>query len=204
MNTTHKPNWWYLWCVWVAASVAGFGLPAIGFQGLGLCLTQATPAVLGALIFCGTAGVGASLPGFLHYFILRDWFPRAAWWILASGAGSISGFILLGWGLAVADTGTGIVHEYVLPNLAFGGAGAVVGTMQWLVFRRWFSRAGWWVAASTMSWLGATYVYALSTRGNDVNVPLGGILSGAVSGAITGLVLILLWRNTPANQTPAK
>jgi hypothetical protein len=46
----------------------------------------------------------ATLPGFLHWLILRHWFSGAGWWILASGAGSLVGFVPLGWALAVADT----------------------------------------------------------------------------------------------------
>jgi hypothetical protein len=107
---------------------------------------------------------------------------------------------VLGWGIAAADTGGGIVDEIVVPNLAFAGAGAVVGVSQWLVLRRWVSRAGWWILASSISWLGATYVYVSLTRANDVNVPFGGAVSGALSGAIMGLVFVWLLRNTSADE----
>jgi uncharacterized membrane protein len=91
----------------------------------------------------------------------------------------------------------------VVPNLAFVGAGTVVGVLQWLVLRRWVSHAGWWILASSISWVGATWVYVSLTRANDVNVPLGGAVSGALSGAIMGLVLVQLLRNAPANEPSA-
>jgi hypothetical protein len=191
-----KPIGWALWLQWVAASTAGFAVAATAFGALGTWLTDITPAFLRALTYCGTFGVGASLPGFLHWLILRRWFARAGWWILASGVGSILGFVVLGWGVAVGDTGGGIVREWIVPNLAFSAAGAVVGTMQWLVLRRWVSCSGWWVLASIVSWVGATYVYASLTRANDVYLPLGGAAAGIVSGAIMGLVLLWLMRHT--------
>jgi len=203
MNTADRPLWWRVWCLWVAGSMAGFALVAAGFRGVGTVAGGGTSALLGACAIIVAAGVGASLPGFLHWLILRQWFPRAGWWILASGVGSMLGFLLTGLGLAPADTGSGIVRERIIPTLAFCGAGATVGTLQWLVLRNWISRAGWWVLASAASWWGAAWVYALLTRGNDVNLLLGGIASGAFSGAVTASILIWLWRrSTVSQETP--
>lgn len=200
MTIIQKLVSWIFWFLWVVASTVGFTVAATAFTGIGDIVAETTPSLLGAAIFCTTAGTGASLPGFLHWFILRRWFPRAAWWIFASGAGSILGFIVLGWGLAVADTGRGIVDTIVLPNMAFVGAGTAVGVLQWLVLRRWVSRAGWWILASSVSWAGATWAYASITRANDVNVPLGGAVSGAISGVIMGLVLVWLLRKMSPDE----
>ncbi len=193
---------WSLCLLWIAASAVGFAVAATAFAGIQKLVPETTPAFLRAAIFCGTAGVGASLPGFLHWLILRRRFSRAAWWIAASGAGSILGFIVLGWGLAVADTGVGIAAGIVVPGLSFAVAGAVAGVLQWLVLRRWVSHAGWWILASSIAWVGATYAYLTLTRGNDVFVPVGGAVSGMVSGAITGLVLIWLLQNSLTDDRP--
>jgi hypothetical protein len=152
---------------------------------------------MGALISCVTVVAGVSLPGVLHWLILRRWFPRAGWWILASGAGSLAGFFILGVGIAGADTGQGFlfIGERYVFDAAAALAGSVVGAAQWFVLRQWVARAGWWIFASSVSWLGATNVYAFLTRANDFRLTLGGAAAGLLSGAIMGLVLVWLMRS---------
>src|SRR4029077_17181868 len=129
----------------------------------------------------------ATLPGFLHWLILRRWFPRAGWWVLASGAGTLLGYLAMGWGLGVADTqGETAFARFAVPA-SMVIAGAVLGTLQWLVLRGWVLRAGWWVLASSVSWTAAEYAYLMLTRGSDVHLVLGAAVSGALSGAIMGL-----------------
>jgi hypothetical protein len=189
---------WGFWLQWVTASAAGFAVAATAFWAMGRLLGYTTPPWLGVLISIVVAVAGVSLPGFLHWLILRRWFARAGWWILASSVGSLVGFLILGVGLAGADTGHGflfISDSYVV-DVAAILAGAAVGAMQWSVLRQWVGRAGWWVLASSVSWFGATYVYVFSTRANNVSLPLGGAAAGVLSGAITGLVLVWLMRQT--------
>ncbi len=189
---------WGVWLQWTAASTVGFAVAATAFRAMGTLLTDTTPAWVGGLISTVVAVAGVSLPGFLHWLILRRRFARAGWWILASGVGSLVGFLIQGVGLAGADTGQGflfISDRYVV-DVAAIFAGAVAGAMQWLVLRQWVGRAGWWVLASSVSWFGATYVYVFSTRANDVHLPLGGAAAGILSGTIMGLVLVWLMRHT--------
>jgi hypothetical protein len=195
---------WGLWLQWVAASTAGFAVASAAFWGMGWVLTTKAsstpaPALVGALISCATVLAGVSLPGFLHWLILRRSFARAGWWILASGMGSLVGFLILGVGIAGADTAQGFlfISERFVFDAAAVLAGAMVGAMQWLALRQWVGRAGWWVLASSISWLGATDVYAFLTRANDVQLTLGGAASGILSGAIMGSLLVWLMRNSP-------
>jgi hypothetical protein len=87
-------------------------------------------------------------------------------------------------------------------GVAFAFAGALAGTIQWIILRRWFPRAGWWVLISSVSWAAAGLAYVLLTRGNDVGIPIGGAVSGALSGGITGLGVVWLLRARPDHPDP--
>jgi hypothetical protein len=111
----------------------------------------------------------AALPAFLHWLILRRLFARAGWWIPASVVGSFLGYIPLGVGIAGADTGQGFlfISERYVFGVGCAVAGAVAGTLQRLILRRWVSRAGWWVLASSISWVAAALMFGYLTRGAD-------------------------------------
>jgi hypothetical protein len=159
------------WLLWVAASAAGFALGAAAFWAMGQAQRTDAASLVRALAFAVTAVIITTSPGFLHWLILRQRFPRAAWWVPASGIGSVFGFIMLSWGITVADTLGGdtdfwpVIYGWVVPALAAAFGGALAGTMQWFVLRRWVAYAGWWVPVSGISWVVATWAYALVTRG---------------------------------------
>lgn len=161
---------------------------------MGRLVADASPALLFAASRVTIVVVAVTLPSFLHWLILRRWFSRAGWWVLASTVGSLLGFIPLGLALAVADTHGDTVFARIAAPAAIALAGAVAGVVRWLVLRRWVSRAGWWILASTISWFGVTFAFMSLTRGADVHLFLGGSVSGALSGVITGLALVwLIW-----------
>jgi hypothetical protein len=182
--------------LWMAASTVGFALGSIAHENAEKLLTDATPAVIALTITVGLYPLVATLPGFLHWLILRRWFPQAGWWVLASGAGSLLGFLVMGWGLGVADTQDGMTFARFAVPASMAVAGAAVGTLQWVVLRRWVPRAGWWVLASSISWAAAEYAYLRLTRAGDVRLLWGAVVSGTLSGTITGLALVGLMRNT--------
>jgi hypothetical protein len=195
MTHASKQAGWGFWLLWMAASTVGFALGSTVYGNAGKLLTDATPAVIALTVTVGLYPLVATLPGFLHWLILRRWFPHAGWWVLASGAGSLLGYFVTAWGLGVADTqGETTFARFAVPA-SMAVAGAAVGTLQWVVLRRWVSRAGWWVLASSISWVVAEYVYLEMTRASDVHLLLGAAVSGALSGAITGLTLVGLIRN---------
>jgi hypothetical protein len=71
----------------------------------------------------------------------------------------------------------------------FGFLGTAMGTLQWLVLRRHFSQAGWWVAASAV---GGTLVgIGGASYGSKVQVNLVILYSlvGIILGALQWLVL---------------
>jgi hypothetical protein len=196
MNHASQPPGWSFMLLWIAASTVGFALGSTAHGNAGTLLTDATPAVITLVVTIGLYPLVATLPGFLHWLILRQWFPRAGWWVLASGAGTLLGYLAMGWGLGVADTqGETTFARFAVP-VSMVVAGAVVGTLQWLVLRQWTKRAGWWVLASSISWVAAEYAYLKLTRANEGHLLLGGAVSGSISGAITGLSLVGLMRKT--------
>jgi hypothetical protein len=207
----HQPSAGF-WLLWVATSTAGFVLGAAAFLAWGQLNRTDAASPVRTLAFAVTALTVTTSPGFLHWLILRQRFAHAAWWIPASGIGSVLGFIMLSWGFAVADTRGGdtgfwpIVFGWVVPALAATFAGALAGTMQWFVLRRWVAHAGWWLAVSSIGWVVATWAYVLVTRANDVHLLEGAAVSGMLSGAITGLGLVSLARSTvrwPATAGPS-
>src|SRR5262245_53634936 len=123
MTPASKQAGWGFGLLWMAASTVGFALGSIAHENAGKLLTDAPPAVIALMITAGLYPLIATLPGFLHWLILRRWFPRAGWWVLASGAGSLLGFLVMGWGLGVADTqeGTSFGRFAVPASMAVAG-----------------------------------------------------------------------------------
>jgi hypothetical protein len=193
---------WGFWFLWVAASTAGFALGAAAFWALGEAHREDASIAVRTIVFVLMGVIVTTSPGFLHWLILRQRFPHTGWWIPASGVGSVLGFVMLLWGVAVADTRGGdrgfwpITYGWVVPILAVALGGAVAGTLQWFVLRRWVAHAGWWIPISSISWVASTSTYVSLTRANDVHLLFGAVISGALSGAITGLALVSLLRTT--------
>jgi hypothetical protein len=189
-----------LWLMWVVASSVGFASALGAFLVYSDAGRGDFSAGVSTIGFFLTALIVTISPGFLHWLILRQRFSHAGWWIPASGIGSVLGFIMLTWGIAVADTKGGdvgfwpIFHGWVAPGAAVLIGGALAGTMQWLVLRRWVANAGWWIPASSIAWVAVTWTYFTLTRGNDVRLFLSAAASGALSGAIMGLTLVWLLR----------
>ncbi|HVS35982.1 MAG TPA: hypothetical protein VMS17_10420 [Gemmataceae bacterium] len=225
---------WGVWPLWVAASAAGGALGAAAFWGQGRLIdaTRDNP-ILPSVTWPLSVLVILALPAFLQWLILRRRFPRAGWWIPASAAGSLAGFLFVAWAIAMADTEQGAPaflrgHSFfraaigaatadteqgriaflrlAVPGLILLG-GAVAGALQWLaalpwlVLGRWAASAVWWALASSIGWLGATWLFLSVTRAGDAQPAglfflLGGAASGALAGAVTGLALVWLLRDT--------
>jgi hypothetical protein len=209
MIVSRQPVFWGVWPLWVAASAAGGALGAAAFWGQGRLIDATRDNLLVHYVTWPLSVlVVLALPGFLQWLILRRWFPRAGWWILASAAGSLAGFLFVAWALALADTEQGgpAFVRVAFPALILLG-GAVAGALQWLaalpwlVLGRWAASAASWVLASSISWLGAVWLFLSITRAGDAQPAslyffLGGAASGALSGAVTGLALVWLLRDT--------
>jgi hypothetical protein len=88
------------------------------------------------------------LTGALQYWLLRHYLPRMGWWVLVTVAGWFLGGLLialhgwLGW----------INPPLNYMDLIFLIMGLAIGSSQWLLLRRRFARAGWWIAANVTGW----------------------------------------------------
>jgi len=116
-------------------------------------------------------------------------------WVLASIVGW--------WALSLPVSAIAPVVG-AMPVVSGSIVGAGVGIMQWLVLRRRFHRAGWWVLASTMGWavgwaVGqnliepvtmflAKYEEALGGR-SVVTLSVLGVMVGGVAGIMQWFVL---------------
>ncbi len=199
MTVARKHVGWGLWLQWVVATTLALSLNAAAIGVMGRALDKTGSVSISFVVYGMTLVVLAFLPGSLQWVVLRQWVPRSGSWVLVSGVGSFLGFLaaILGMNLAIGVAGGEDGSAYImLPGfgLAFASAGALAGTIQWIVLRRWVCRAGWWLLISSASWAVAGLAYLLLTRGNDVALPLGGAVSGAISGGITGLGIVWLLR----------
>jgi hypothetical protein len=103
-----------------------------------------------------------------------EWGP-ALWWVLATTVGWVVGF-------AVCEAFKDFVESF---NSDGAVIGVSIGIMQWLVLRRHFNRAGWWVLASVTGFaVGKALGDALAQA--DVGA-VGLALSGAAIGTSLGI-----------------
>ena len=114
----------------------------------------------------------------------------AAQWFLASALGVATGlsfYLMAVTGVVIDlptqpdDTLGGLWELLVVSGLA----GAAAGVVQWMMLRRFVSRAGWWVASTSVGWLTAIIWWIMT----DYVAAAGGVATGYVTGAFQWLVL---------------
>ncbi|MEW6637543.1 MAG: hypothetical protein AB1425_12115 [Actinomycetota bacterium] len=212
-----------LWLRWVLAnslaetvglgSAFGVGLvlfPYLQAPGALVALATASIAVLAGTLIEGT------VVGTAQWLVLRRPLPGMRWraWVVATAAGAFVAWTLgmLPGTLMSANPGTGGTEAaepgeaVVLALAALMGlvAGAILGTPQWFVLRRYVPRAALWVPANALAWapgMVLAFVAADFSFSGDVGTvtvvlavaTLAAI--GAVVGAIHGAVLLWLLRN---------
>lgn len=167
---------WRVWFLWLVATAYGWG------QGVYWgWFADDEPKTLERIpldIVAGYGGVvtGGLLVGVLQWLVLRRHLTGASRWVSAGfGAVLAVGVVIFGVGAVDSDVG------WIVGVSLFG---TTVGVLQWLVLRSQVSRAGWWVAASTLGW-------AAGMPFGDINGPPG---LGAVYGAVTATTLVWLLR----------
>lgn len=115
--------------------------------------------------------IGVAL-GIFQWIILQQRLRDAWQWILATA---------LGWSFG------SIIVMFFMPNAMDFIAGVVIGittgTAQWLILRKEFYWAGWWIVINVVAW----------TTGLAL-LP-GILLTGVVAGLVTGTAIALLSQN---------
>lgn len=197
---------------WVVAWVAGYLLSSLFISGI-MAFTAIYPINTTAgfeLVFALLVGLGFSLP---QWFVLRHYFRKVHWWIVATALGSLAAPLLIKWvatpmlntlaapsvwsiaPIFVTDTADTIAQAICY--------GVTIGTAQWLFFRTQnIERATAWIVAtiiaSILSYLvPRPYMSAFIQRTNG-SLPLMYTLlaiaatsvQGIIKGCLTGYVLV--------------
>lgn len=193
---------WKFWFRWLLATTTGW---MIGLVILALIPeTTATLVARPALVEAALLMLSGTLSSVLQWLILRQHIRRAGWWVPASAAGWLGGFVLFLLftvpsvsvvGMSTATTGP--LLRLSLGAMAGAGVGAATGVLQWLILRRQIRQAGGWVVVSIAAWLLGFVALVLASQATSVTFLGVGTLVGVVVGGITGAAQVLLWRPPP-------
>jgi hypothetical protein len=194
-----------LWARWTLATMAGealgFAVPAtVGAVAYGLGVPDAATV---PLALAAGAGEGATL-GFAQSRVLRREILgfESRDWIFATAVAAA-----LGWavGMPLGIYGGSLPTVALIAGTIAAGAVLLtaVGGAQWLVLRRYLSKAELWIPANALAWLlGLTVPFAAMSLVDEVDpaalVLVVGVISGLGMGfvvaASTGLALVRLLR----------
>lgn len=146
--------------------------------------------------------------GIAQWVVLRNYIKSSIWWIPTSGLGWILGFFLMIFTKDILNpvvdylTSVSGFWEVFWLNIIHEPVNfAVFGFAQWLVLRRHFRYAFWWILASTLSGVirggVGSYVCAATCKFGGGSISNG--ISWAASGVITGILLVWLVNNHRQN-----
>ncbi|HLA97748.1 MAG TPA: hypothetical protein VJL34_04790 [Anaerolineales bacterium] len=207
-----------LWLRWVEANAFGevFGLGATlavgGYAISRLEMQSEIGFVLVSFLIAVLSGViEATVVGLAQWWAMHPWLrtlTRRAWW-LATLAGALLAYILgylpstiMNLGEQASQTTVSEPPQWIVLLLAGGlgmVGGAVLSFAQLLVLRKHLERAGWWMPANMLAWLGGMPVIFWGIDAAQKGQPLlqaalimGGtlLLAGFVVGAIHGAFLV--------------
>jgi hypothetical protein len=147
---------WGLWFFWIMAVTWGW--------------------LLGSLVLPGvTMIIAGFLVGVFQWLVLQGRIARPWHWIVATSIGWMAGYF---------------ITLFMLPNELETLTGTIIGLTtgiaQWMILRKEFHWATWWIVFSTMGW----------TTG--LTLLPGTLSTGTMAGALTGLCLEILFRNPKA------
>lgn len=164
---------------------------AFGFSQMeeGTYLSQTVMQIAGG----ATIGLGT---GLYQRSLLRKVFNVNSSWIYTLVIGFASTELvvcLILWQLGINRYELRFIEFNPLPeSLIFACAGLLIGLLQWIILKRYFSRSIYWVAASTLSW--GTCI--LITR-----ISIWLFFPGAlIYGAITGATFMWILKRKEENQ----
>src|SRR5688572_27865312 len=132
---------WETWILWLLAHIVG-GIVAI-FLGIPISdFLFDSGYDLPRAVGLGTVGLLlGSTVGTMQWLVLRQRLAQIRWWVPASIAGLILGFLLSepGDGPSVTNASSALDGAFI---------GLMLGVSQWLVLRKSASPWGWWIPAN--------------------------------------------------------
>jgi len=131
------------------------------------------------------------LTGVMQYGLLRRFLPRMGWWVLATFAGWLLGFLLI----ALPSRLRWIDPPLMNLDLILIIMGFAIGVTQWLVLRRTLTRAGWWIVANILGWVLLGWIIP----GNSLSQS-GLILLGLLPACATAVILVVLMNRVPSTE----
>ena len=158
-DTQDKTMDWALWFYWIMATTLGWLVGVLLFNGIPLVIS------------------GVAIATF-QWSVLYKRIKKSWRWLVFSSLAWISAYIL--YILLIPGQMSILLGPFL---------GAIVGVVQWLILRKEFELAGWWIPISILAWTtGLTLMPGLLT-------------SGALPGALTGLTLVILFRYSLPQDT---
>ena len=188
--TTMKPQYAFVgsrfWLQWVLASMLGFAVGA----AMGNAVTD--------LIFTALFGVAG---GFTQWLVLRHHILGAGWWVLASTLGfAIAPVVAITGLMAVSQIMSLDGNPLVAPILLGVLSGVLSAIFPWLILRRQFAQAGWWIPAHLLGSLLGGAMGIVTFHGVNLigfyqfDWAAAGAMFGAGLGAVTGITLVWFLR----------
>ena len=190
---------------WVAASGLGLIVEFMIYFSLVVSFAEDLDLPVQTLIAAGAGLLLGAAVGIAQWLVLRRRITQPRRWILSSVAGGAVGGTLA---LLIGQP-TGDAFNFNMAMLIGSGmVGIALGAAEWLLLRRYVSRAGWWVIASATGIVTALalsnmlgqllYYLFLGALGESTARTLAMLIFGALFltayGAITGYVLIWLFK----------
>jgi hypothetical protein len=190
-----RAEWWFV-LKWVVASTLSVVAGAVVDLGLLLAMawladryagdalwdllgSYVIGAIANAVLWALFGAAAGAVVGIAQWLVLRKRVRPSGWWVAACAAG---------WAIGALALSTALyVDEALALAVGMVSTGAAAGAAQWIVLRKRFRRAGWWVLAGAVAWIVAVAVAWAAWRS------VAGFAMGYITGAtITGFVLVKL------------
>ena len=183
---------WGFWLQWILATLIGFLVSLYWIEVGGTPDLNAVEGVIGG----GAIAIA-------QWWVIRQTFPKAWWWILVSIVGwgvlGLSHIGAVGW---IAPS-TSSIHLRILYGVLNGAkVGLLMGVAQWWMLRISVPKAEQWILASVAGWAaGLSLGWSIGEVLHRITgIFLGGVvgltLAWVVTAAVTGTTLVKLARES--------
>lgn len=194
INTAPKKVGWSFWVGWVGLTIIGglAGNYIADILGLGMRSGSTDAGILFSMLGSGVFALSVSAA---QWFLLRRLFSKTAWWLVAGTIGRALGMLIGSIALIMISNQFKLQAGFWSTGIYLTLRGVVLGASQWLVLKRWRTRAGWWVLGSAIGWmLGSALLDLFIPAGAFNTAIIGDLIELAISGAVTGAVMLWILR----------